>query len=385
MSLREITVTSDTIVSIGLEAYEIVTNTVWQYYLDSLFSGKQKEHNRGVLRELLLHGEMTHYQLARRVFGGKYSSAHDRVTALKNRTLLQMKGERPGTRNKQPTALWGLSPLGFWVAVHEFDEGKAKFRPLIEDYWKTFTEVYRLDKVETEEPLYTLFTKWLKSDQGMVKVLDDFGHAAFANKGYALITFRRMVDIGLLTVLVGRAFAFYESDRSVAGRDPYQALGEIAVRHELFGKLYAAFRETDALIQPQINKVLYEEIHEKLPTIPEHLAKQLAVTPFYRYLSTMQNAGVFRCIAEKSLPEALAEIKSILADHTDEDMTEEDMNLLFTVSISHIVINGDRVCLVTEDLERIDSLWRDNFDVYWVTRQGKQMKVEIHRAGGRVD
>lgn len=358
---------------------------VQRNYLDSLFSGKQREHNRGVLRALLLHGEMTHYQVAHLVFGDKYSSAHDRIVNLSGCGLLVQKGERPGTANKLPTAVWGLSPLGFWVAVHEFDEAKAKFRPLIVDYWKTFTEIYRLDEVETEEPLYRLFTEWLKSDQGMVKVLDDFGHAAFANKGYALITFRRMVDIGLLTVLVGRNFAFYLSDRSVAGRDPYQALGEIALRDKLFGKLHAVFRETDAPLRSEINKAMYEELHEKLPSIPEPLAKQLAETPFFRYLSTLENSGVFPCIAARPLQKALDQMKSALTEHSDEDMNEDHMDELLSVSLSQIVINGDRVCLVTEDPGSIDSLWKDNFDVYWVSGQGKNVNVEIHRAGVRAE
>jgi len=341
-----------------LEASEI--DTIQKTFIDSLFRGKEKENNRKVLKELLLHGEMTHYTLASRVFGDKYSTAHGRVIALKNLGVVEKKGERPGTKNKQPTVLWGLSSLGFWITVHEWDEGKEKCRKLISNYWKDFTEIYHLDEVETEDPLYPFFTEWLESDQGMIEFLDNFGHAALASRENALVGFRRMVDLGLLMLHTGRDYVFNVSERAVLNRDPYEALGEIARNHKIFGKLDAVLSETDAPLYAESNKAAYEELLRKLSFVPQSLAKKLAETPLLTYQSPLDRSGTLPYVSTRSLKETLAEAKKRL--------TGPRKGRLY-LPISEIVIEGDRICIVTNEPEEISSVWKDNCDLYVVRRE----------------
>jgi hypothetical protein len=255
-----------------------------------------------------------------------------------------------------------------------FDEGKAECRKLISKYWEAFTEIYHLDEVETDGPLYAQFTEWLESDVGMIDFLDTFGASAIANRQTALISFRRMVDYGLLALHSGRSYVFYlPYESSVGGREPYAALGEIAREHKLFGKLHAVLRETDGPLYSEINKEAYEEVRRKLSALPESVAKQLAETPLFSHESVMDNADTLSHFVEKPLKQALAAARKELTER------KSKKGFLF-FPIYWIVIDEGRVCIVTDEPDSLSSVWKDNCELFVLHEEGsKSIRVTKRR------
>ncbi len=242
---------------------------------------------------------MTHFAIATRV-GKGYSTIHDRITALSEQGVVERKGETKETQNKQATTLWGLSSIGLWVAAHDDSKPLAREQcgRTILERWRRFTEIYKLDKLQTKRPAYQKFTEWLRSDQGVLHFLDTFGAYPLTDEEAGLGTFRRMIELALLyrhgawvIPLLGRAkfgpasfgprtHQFYTQYSGTS--DPYLLLGEIATKHEKFRKLDAVLREIDAPLQAHYNRIAYDILVGRLrPPLGDAVAKKLAATPFF--------------------------------------------------------------------------------------------------------
>jgi hypothetical protein len=266
------------------------------------------------MSELLNEEPLNHFALSRRLKAG-YSTVHGRVMALKQQGILEGRADVPGTKNKQPTTLWGLSPLGLWAAAHVPDtipkncskkdrekidkqnkwiraKSLDKCRAIILENWKRFTDTYELDKVKMKQPSYRFFTEWLESDKGTLDFLDTFGAWPLAGRAAALETFRRMMDLALIRLhgawmptLPAYGVEQYGGEwlRSLDPQNPYQALAEIASKHEKFHKLDAIMQEVDSPLHLYLEKTAREELVEKLSVVlGQTIARKLAVTPFFK-------------------------------------------------------------------------------------------------------
>jgi DNA-binding Lrp family transcriptional regulator len=289
--------------------------------VNSFFSGKHASNNRGILRELLSsredsRGESTslnRHALSKKL-GVDYTTIHDRIRELSQKGIIEEKGQRPGQKNKkQPTVLWGMAPLGLWLAVHavpmisredsksskERKEQEAKMirtkalnecEKRITQYWKMFTEAYLLDRVKTEGDAYSDFTKWLESDKGILEFLDTFGPWPLAGTAAGLGTFRRMIDLALairhgawLQILPASGVEHAHGEWWKDPGSPYHALAEIALHHEGLRKLDTVLRETDARLNAYLEKTAYADVVEKLRVpLGQEVAEELAKTPLFK-------------------------------------------------------------------------------------------------------
>jgi len=343
----------------------------------SFFSGKHASNNRGILKELLLSESLNRHTLSKRL-GVDYTTIHDRIRELSEQGIVEEKGQRPGEKNKkQSTVLWGIAALGLWLAVHAvpmtsredskssrerkeretttirtkaLDECKAR----ISQYWRAFTDIYELDSVETEGDAYREFTKWLESGKGTLEFLDTFGAWPLAGRAAALGTFRRMIDLSLLRrhgawfeILPAFGVRHVQTDWFLDPDNPYQALGEIATRHEKFQKLDGILREVDAPIDAYLNRAAYEELIQKLEVpLGETMAKKLAAIPFFKKRKA-SGIGVS------------SEILTLLSP-----------NAFFDLGTT-ISVEPERVIIGTDDPQSINPEWKDYCDVEVYDTRGK--------------
>jgi DNA-binding Lrp family transcriptional regulator len=281
--------------------------------VNSFFSGKDASNNRGILKELLSSAPLNKHALSRKL-GVDYTTILGRIRELSLKGIIEEKGQRPGQKNKkQSTVLWGIAPLGLWLAAHavpmtsredsktsrERKEREARMiktkalnecEKRISQYWKMFTDAYQLDKVKTEGDAYSEFTKWLESDKGILEFLDTFGPWPLAGTAAGLGTFRRMVDLALairhgawLQILPASGVEHAHGEWWKDPGSPYRALAEIAFQHEGLRKLDAVLRETDTPLNMYLEKAAYADVVEKLRVpLGQEVAEQLAKTPLFK-------------------------------------------------------------------------------------------------------
>jgi len=337
----------------------------------SLFSGKHASNNRRILKKLLVDGPLNNHTLSRRL-GIDSTTIFDRIHKLAEQGIIEEKGKRPGKKNKQQlTVFWGLSALGLWVAAHAVPmiarrdsksrrekkeqeartirgEGLAKCRETISGYWERFTEIYQLDKVETDEPFYQSFTQWLTTDEGVLHFLDTFGAWPLAGRAAALGTFRRMIDLALLRlhgawleILPAYGVEHTRDDwiRSADSQNPYQALGELAARHKKLRKLDTILQEVDVPLYAYLEKTARDELVQELSLpLGEATARKLAVTPFF------------------------ADQKMSRADVSSQTLGLLSPNAFFDIG-ARIWIKPDRVSIETDNPDKINPAWKDYCDL----------------------
>jgi len=292
----------------------------------------------------------------------KKTTVHDRIDSLSKLGLVEKKDEVPAKKNKQPVPLWGLAPFGLWVTAHEpILLGIEKCRRTIMDHWTKFTEIYGLDKVRTEEPAYQPFTNWLESNEGLLEFLDTFGSWPLAGEIAAFGTFRQMIDLGLLRrhgALLPILPAVGEIEcnlgewvMSAGPKNPYLALGEIASKHETFGKLDSVLRKVNAPIFKYYDKVAYEELVEKLSVpLGKAIATKLAVTPFY---------------TDRKMPDIGISLENLAFLSPDS---------LFD-SGTRITIKADKVSVETFDPDEINAEWKEYCELHVIKDAGKSIRT----------
>lgn len=101
---------------------------------------------------------------------------------------------------------------------------------------------------------------WIKSEQGMKNLLNFFGHSFLNTEAQIVLTYRRMVDIGISMlqadiVSVRIMLAYYGNVSIARGEEPTEIssiadalreLGTIASKLPRFAKLHDAIEETNA-------------------------------------------------------------------------------------------------------------------------------------------
>jgi DNA-binding Lrp family transcriptional regulator len=293
-----------------------------------------------------------------------------RVKNLEKAGILERAEPEEGESSGKPemSDRFQLSLVGLLAAARSL-EGPAKkavierCRRKIIAPWKTFTQLYELDKVQTDWPAYQSFTEWLESDEGILHFLDTFGTWPLADEAAALYTFRRMMDLALLRrhgawlaaipafgveyvhgkwanvslqgKRVSRTWFKGEWLRSSEHENPYMALAEIAANHEKFQKLDSILPEVDRPIDEHLNRIAYAEIVEKLKApLGEIIAKKLAATPFFKERSA-SSVGVS------------SEIRRFLS----RDAFIDFFNAIF--------VEGNRVIIATDEPDRINPEWKE--------------------------
>jgi DNA-binding transcriptional ArsR family regulator len=331
-------------------------------FVNSIFEGKEGKTNELILNRLLNEpGPLNKNQIARRV-GKSYGTVHPRIDALKDLGLLEMKD--PARK------LWGLSALGLWAQARRQPLVLQRCRETISKAWKTFTELYSLDNVKTEFPCYEFLTDWLESDEGLLDFLDTFEDAPLRNEEEALVTFRRMIDWSILNAHTGFRLKLFTSkiERTGITMDPTEALAEIVKSHKLLSTLDEKVRDVDAPLYAYLNKESVETLRKMLPS---SIADKLAPIPLFKDQGAQEIAETLRYISPSSIHTALEEAEESIRKR------RKDLHYL---AIYKIVVQGDKVSIITEDPGAISSRWKESCDLYILRKEENKVIVQLERA-----
>ena len=322
----------------------------------------------------------------------------DRIRELDKQGIIEKTGERPGKKNReQRTALWSISSLGLWVAAHATpmitrqdlkntrerkeketkeirNEALEKCEEKISKYWKIFTQIYQLDKVKTERPIYQSFTEWLNSDEGLLNFLDAFGCASLTSELDALINFARMMEFSLLINQMGWlpvrgipqieyvAHVFLGTSmpilQDVAGQ--YYELGELAANHERYGKLDSILFEVNRPWQNYLAEEARQRFIARIgPILGHSVAKRLSSIPILEEWQKYQN--LFAGSAANLALDALR----------DDAIADEGIQL---------VIEDKKVTIRTNDSNAIRSEWKEYCDLEVLPKEGSRISAKRRRA-----
>jgi len=344
-----------------LEATAI--DSLQEQFVNSIFKGKEGKTNALILNRLLNEPHPLNKNKIRWRIDKSYGTVYPRIDALKELGLLEAKDPAGN--------LWGLSALGLWVQAHRQPLALQRCGEMISKAWKTFTELYSLDNVKTEFPYYEFLTDWLKSDVGLLDFLNVFGPAPISSEQRALLTFRRMIDLSILNFNSGYELPTFTSKIELAGAtvDPTEALAEIVRSHKLLSQLHEAIREVDGPLYAYINNESIEKVRSLLP---HSVADKLAATPFFKDQLAKEAGETLLYISETSLDKTLEEVEA--------NMKRKLRKGVWRILIHKIVIDRDRVSIVTEKPESISTKWREYCDLYFLRRDGKAVIVEMQRA-----
>lgn len=329
--------------------------------MSSIFEkGKEKGNNKLILDLLLREDRLNKNKIARRI-GKSYGIVHPRVDVLKEQGLLEEK----------ENALWGLSALGLWVQAHRHRPlALNKCSDIISSHWKTFSDLYQLDKVETELPYHQFLTDWL-SNEGLLDFLDTFSEAPLRSESEALVTFRRMLDLAMLSMETGYALRIFTTNIEFTGTaiDPTEALGEIVMAHKLLSKLHGTIREVDAPLYAYINSKSNVKLRSILPAI---LADELATIPFFKHQSAKETSETLRYISNSSLQKTI--------DDAKKSIRKRKKGYLH-IPIYKIVVEGDKVTVVTEDPDSISADWKNNCNLCVLKKERNKIIEQMEPAG----
>jgi DNA-binding PadR family transcriptional regulator len=327
--------------------------------IEGFFRGKEGSNNRKILSLLLSQEPLTHWTIAKRI-GKTYSTVYERIRSLSDDGLLEKKSERPGTKNKQPVALWGITAYGLWVLASRRETlAMEKCAKSVMGYWKKFNQIYRLDKVKPRL-LYDGFTEWLNSDDGILQFLRMFGVWPLSGEGAGLSTFRRMVDLALLyrhgewlpiLPVAGEKHDKNESP-TFSDRDAFRILGEIASRHHGFRKLDAVLQDVDSPFYDYLSESARHQLFEKLRVpLGNTIAKRLAATPL------LKDEG------ERGWQTATEGTEKLVSSLPSAEFGAE------------ILVESDRVIIITPYPEMISDEWRKHSIVHALPTRRKQART----------
>lgn len=246
------------------------------------------------------------------------------------------------------------------MQAHRRRLAREKCADIIIQHWKKFTKIYQLDRTgEIERSLYRAFTEWLQSDRGLIDFLNMFGHYPLLTQTHGFVTFRRMIDMGLLSLHGGGQLVACASSIDFFGTpmNPFEALGEIAREHKVLGKLHNTLREVDAPLYSYLNKNAHEELLRKLSIcLPSQLAEKLVSTPFFTHQTGEETYETLKRISPDSLRKTLARAKETLKSRRQAKGPHP--------TVDYIVVEKDRICILTEVPETISPEWKDYCDLF---------------------
>lgn len=368
-----------------------------------LFQGKERKNNRRII-ELLAQDEepMIVYQIRERlgIDRKRYSTILYRVRNLEKAGILQKVGETQASKTHEMSSLFQLSPMGLVHAARSL-QGRPRelaierCRKRILGTWKKFTELYALDKVQTDWPAYQFFTEWLESDEGVLHCLDT---QILTDEAEPLIAFRRMIDQGILLIESTGEFEPTSLDEREWKRWPYMMLAEIAIKHPELRKLHSTLREVDAPLYAHLKSHHVMEMVAFLSkAVPVPVAKKLATTPLFEEYTAGMIDRTRYYITSKSLAETLRDAKKSLGERKqrqlqakpgqEEETALEDILAGMIIPIDVVVVEERRLTIVTEDPNQISPEWRQYCDIYHLDETGKVSvtKSETEATVGLVD
>ncbi len=299
-----------------------------------------------------------------------FGTVQPRVNALKEKDLLE---------TKDPAGkLYTISPKGLWVLAHNPSKTQAalvleRCEKVISERWNTFSKLYHLDKVKTEEmPAHELLTDWLK-EEGLLDFLDTFEGAPLRSETEAFIVFRRMIDLAMLDMHTGYRMPVFTSRIELAdwSINPSEALAEIITSHKLLSRVNDALRVADAPLYAYINKDSVEKLRQFLP---RSVGDKLAENSFFDGSDASAIGDALRYTSIESLSTAMEIMEKLVRSRKHEKG-------MLQIPSFKIVRDGEKVCILTEDPESISAKWKEYCYLYVPRKEGN--KVLWHRAPAR--
>ncbi len=234
------------------------TDTWAQRQASSLFGGREGGNNDKIM-ELLSREMLTTYQIAH-ALGKGYSTIFDRMRDLESTGVITKVGETEAAKTHNKIPQWGLASGGIYAAVfYSTNKVLRKHalnicRRFLLRGWDTFSKLYQLPKSSHD------LRDWISSEQGIYNLLSFFGHSFLNTEAQIVLTYRRMVDLGISLYQsdIISAFimlAYYPNVSIVRGEeqtevknftDALRELGTIASKLPRFRKLHNAIEEANA-------------------------------------------------------------------------------------------------------------------------------------------
>jgi hypothetical protein len=234
------------------------TDTWARRQVSSLFGGREGGNNDKIM-ELLSREMLTTYQIAH-ALGKGYSTIFDRLRDLEATGIIKKVGETEAAKTHNKIPLWGLTSGGVYAGVFYSANKVLKnhalniCRRFLLRGWDTFSELYQLPKSSHH------LRDWISSEQGIHNLLSFFGHSFLDTEAQIVLTYRRMIDLGISLYQsdIISAFiilAYYPNVSVVRSKeetevknfaDALRELGTIASKLPRFRKLHDAIEEANA-------------------------------------------------------------------------------------------------------------------------------------------
>jgi hypothetical protein len=255
-----------------------------------LFRGKDGPNNRRIM-VLLSQKHLTKYQINTELGheGGKqYSTVFDRVKFLEAEGIIKKVGQTKATTSPKMLDLYGLDNRGLYVAIFYSNNKNLRANALhtcgerFSKAWELFARLYNFRSDGYAARAQELIT----SDAVLKATLRYFGYAILQSEEQLLLTFRRMIDLGIMMrqeiltspkhfVLLfesmlepapdARRRVGWEADEDFG--ECLNRMAELAYHHPTLKKVCLAIEEADRpLIAEMCRRFIIEELEEEEAT-----------------------------------------------------------------------------------------------------------------------
>jgi hypothetical protein len=240
------------------------------------FAGKEGPTNLRIMK-LLARVALTRYKVNQQLGhegGRKYSTIYDRFNALKEGGIIQKVGEVKATTSEDMLELYGLAERGLYIAIFQSKDKTLQANALLQcrkrfsEAWDMFARLYNFPSDESAP-----VRKWLTSSDGIEAILRHFGYGIMKTDEQLLLTFRRMIDLGIMTkqaqetsvrhwVLWFESIStFSDESEKMVGWEGIRGLkvglhrmAELAYRHPVLKRVCLAVQEADRPLIDEINR-----------------------------------------------------------------------------------------------------------------------------------
>ncbi len=356
-----------------------------------LFSGREGKNNESILA-LLIQEKLTAYQLSKRL-GIAYATIFGRLRDLKDRKILEEQGKVRAARSHADIPLWGLAAYGFYfTATQEINLDIRRWaltecQRRFSSYWDIFWKLYEFDLSRHKTLTDRFLRHWIRSDEGIVEILRNFGSSPLEGESQALIVFRRMLDIGVILVQSEGDFVLNKLGTVLQSTNFTSALtylGKLALNHPRLRTLHETVREIDGPLYSRIKSDAFTQTVVRLSkSSSEEVSRRLAVTPFFRDFPLSVMDMTDHLFVDDPLDEVVENAvegvrRAVKIEKRDTRSLKKSAKRKPSIQVIHypvvqkVVLEPAGYRIVTNDPAAISEEWlRNSHEVYVIDHKGE--------------
>jgi len=354
-----------------------------QPVLKELFEGKKGTNNKDILDYFLKNEKVCPYDI-RDDLGIAYGTIHGRIDSLESQGIIKKVGEEPSDRGLS-RFLYSLTNYGLTLSaltIESTDQNVRtlgrpaleKCRKILQQYYQNFLELYELVPSENDSSFFKHFSQNLITNETILSILKFFGSYPLDGESQAFLTFRRMIDIGL--ILRGSKQQYIQMMWDIEGVNTwsFDIFAQLALKRKDFQELYRKIEKTDKRLFDHLKSNYYKELTEFLSeAVDEKIAEKLVDTPIIKGLSKEHaSRGIYAHISKKPLREVVIEAERNFEPHIGKK---------WIPSISILVVHEGRLCIVASKPDEINSEWKRYSDLYHPNNEGNFVLLRNYKGG----